>query len=90
MKYERYPIVLDTQTITMIQLFHRTDNVLEDLWINEIDGYEEVRNGQYEKSAKQLLDQLEDHYTPQFLMELRKEITRTLQEHDNEFGTSFA
>lgn len=90
MEYKRFPILLDTQTILLLQLFHRKDNVLNDLWVQNMDGYEEVSLGNYKKSAEQLLDQLEDHWTPAFLMYLRDSITDRLKEHDNKYGTKFA
>jgi hypothetical protein len=90
MKYERHPIVLNTQTIMLIQMFHRSENVLEDLWVTNVDGYEEVARGQFKESAKQLIEQLEGNCAPAFFIALRNEITKLLKSHDKKYKTKFS
>jgi hypothetical protein len=89
MNYKRHPVVLNHQTMMLIQLFFRTENVFEDLWVNDVDGYEEVMRGQFEESAKQLIEQLEGHCAPAFFIALKKRITEMLKEHDDVYGTKW-
>jgi hypothetical protein len=67
----RKPIILDKNTIALIQVFKRGDS-LADLWIHDIEKHEEEEWMLYLDSARQFLDQLENNWTPRFLMELMK------------------
>lgn len=83
---KRTPILLGSHTVALITLFHLPNDRLEDLWtIEYIDTFKEV-----DHAASQFIDQLEDHWSPAFLMALRKKITATLAKHDAEYGTKFA
>jgi hypothetical protein len=85
MKERRFPIVLDNNTIMLIRLFTGVTH-LEDLWL-----YDEAPPlNTPDVAAKQLISQLEDHWTPAFLMALRDEITKKLKEHDKQYKTKFA
>ena len=85
MKVDRFPIILNDHSVMVIHMFTRTD-YLEDLWMS--DFMDTI--SQQSDSAKQFLSQLDDHWTPHFLIELRKAITERLQEHDDKYGTTFA
>lgn len=87
-EYKRFPIQLNTHTIMLIHLFHKHD-CLADMWTGDCLHYYETNMITQEEAAKQLMYQLEDHWTPHFLMALRNEINRELKEHDEDFGTNF-
>jgi len=89
MNYSRHPVVLNHQTLMLIQLFHRNENIFEDLWVSNVGGYEEVMRGQFEESAKQLIEQLKDHCAPAFFIALKKQIIELLKSHDDEYGTKW-
>ncbi len=85
-KLTRTPIMLGEHTVAVITLFHLPNDRLEDIWLYEyVHAMRSV-----EHAAKQFIASLEDHWSPAFLMALRKQITQTLAEHDKECGTNFA
>ena len=84
--YERHPIILSKNTAIVIHVYTRLDRIC-DMWMYDDDMPYFCDN---EIAAKQLIDQLEDHWTPAFLLVLRDRITETLKEHDKEYGTKFA
>ena len=81
---ERKPIILNDTTIMLLSIFTKT-TTLEDLWIYDYTGNVDIQA----EAAKQLIAQFEDQWTPRFFMELRKEITKKLKEHDTLCNTSF-
>jgi hypothetical protein len=83
----RFPIILNNHTVMVIHLFTRHD-CFEDMWMHDCI-HNESRRWQ-EQGAEQLIEQLQDHWTPAFLMKLGEVITKKLKEHDAECGTSFA
>jgi len=83
---KRFPIILNNHSIAVIHIFTRHD-CLEDLWMSDCFH----RNiGIQEQAAQQMIDQLQDWWTPAFLVALRGAITKELKKHDNQFGTKFA
>ena len=88
MNYERFPIQLNNHTIALIHLFHKHD-CLADLWVSNCEHYSEKSINAQSEAAQQLIAQLEDHWTPQFLMALREEINKKLTAHNKEFNTNF-
>lgn len=85
-KITRQPILLGESTVMLIQLFHVKTHNLSDCWAwDYIDALSTIEN-----AAAQLIAQLEDHWSPAFLMALRKAITEKLRQHDSECGTEFA
>jgi len=83
---KRFPIVLNAYTIAVIHIFTRHD-CLEDLWMSDcFHGSIETQ----EIAAQQMIDQLQEWWTPAFLIALRKAITKELKKHDKQFGTKFA
>lgn len=88
---ERFPIQIAPDTIALLQLFHRPSCHLEDLCVfPDCIKMEEERLKIPETAAKQFISQLEDHWTPAFLMALRDEIDKELLEHDKQYGTKFS
>lgn len=84
-KIEKYPIIIGHGVIATLNLYHINHDWLKDLWLIEYEDPQEIA----ESAAKQLVDRLEDHWTPYFLMSLKKEIIEKLKEHDETFGTKF-
>ena len=82
----RTPIVLGEHTIALITLFHLPHDHLEDIWL--MDYLDHIKN--VDHAASQFIDQLEDRWSPRFLMALRDKITATLAKHDSQYGTAFA
>lgn len=84
----RKPIILNEHTIALITLFKRRRDSLDDCW-----SYESVLEWYYrdkDSAARQFVEQLEDHWTPAFMMALREQITAKLAAHDAQYGTTFA
>lgn len=85
-EFKRTPIVLGSHTVAVISLFHLPNDRIEDLWTYDYwDVIKEVKH-----AAGQFIAALEDHWSPAFLMALRRTITETLAEHDKKYGTQFA
>jgi len=82
------PIVLNKNTIALIHIFTKYDDI-EDLWIWDSEGYEKEYWATFEGAAKQFVEQLKGHWTPDFMIRLRGLIDEELQRHDQEFGTKF-
>lgn len=85
--YQRLPIFINNHTVAVLNLYQRHD-CLEDMWKADCfhhDGIVEAN-----RDARQFVDQMEEYWTPAFLMALRDEITARLREHDRDFGTEFA
>lgn len=90
MNIRRTPIFLSSHTLAIVHLFNREDH-LEDIWTVDCDKFEEENYEAIESAPKQLISHLggEDNLTPHFLMGLRTEINRILDDHNKEFGTKF-
>lgn len=84
----RVPIILSNHSIALLTLFRMPHDKLDDLWA--WDWLREECHNQHKRSAKQMIDAMDDHWTPAFLMALRDRITEKLAEHDQEYGTKFA
>ena len=84
---QRQPIIISNDTIALITLF-TNHSYLQDCWT--YDYLHNIDHDQATFAAMQFVDQLEDQWTPAFMMALRKQITLKLEEHDKEFGTEFS
>jgi len=73
---ERKPIVLSKNSIALIQIFHKTDDLL-DISIGAMDRF--MRKEDVEDAAKQFISQLKGAWTPRFMMALKKEIENVLK-----------
>lgn len=82
--YDRHPIFITNSVAAVIHLYTR-HGCFDDLWTSDC-----FHRRSDERDAKQFIDQLEDQWTPAFLMALRDQITERLKEHDAEYGTEFA
>jgi len=74
---ERKPIVLSKNSIALIQIFHKSDDLL-DVSIGALDRF--IEQEVVADAAKQFIFQLKDAWTPQFMMALKKEIENVLKE----------
>jgi len=72
-KIIRTPILLNKNTVALIHVFHRHDH-LEDIWIFDVDKYQEEITEAHEKAAKQFVE----HWTRRFMEALRNEIQQQL------------
>jgi len=75
-KMERKPIVLSKNDVALIQIFHKSDDLL-DISIGALDGFMERES--VEDAAKQFISQLKGTWTPRFLRALKKEIEIILE-----------
>ena len=88
MEIRRKPILLNEHTVALITLFKKDHDDLEDCW--SYDAISEWYYKDKDSAARQFVEQLEDHWSPAFMMSLRDQITRKLVEHDEKYGTSFS
>lgn len=72
---ERKPIVLSKNNIALIQIFHKSDEML-DVSIGAMDRF--IEHEAVEDAAKQFVFQLKDAWTPRFMRALKKEIANAL------------
>lgn len=86
LEYNRYPIFINRHSVAVIHVWTRCDNIA-DVFLPEL-GLEFPRDEQ--AAARQFIQQLEDHWTPAFLMALRDAVTEALRQHDADFGTDFS
>lgn len=85
-KVRRTPIVLTPHTVMLVQLFTMKEDNLSDMWSwGQTDPWEDQK-----AAAEQFLEQLEDQWTPAFLISLRRAITDKLAKQDEKYGTKFA
>ena len=84
----RYPIIITDHCIALLELFIKPHDHLDDVW--SYDYLEEEISNEPQFAADEFVRRLENHWTPAFMMALRKAITNKLIEHDQEFGTNFA
>lgn len=88
---DREPIQINDSTVILISLFHRDCTTLENMCISEDCPAKMSQSiNRHEKAAKQLIAQLENHWSPAFMMALRDEIDNELQQHDEKYKTHFS
>ena len=85
---KRKPILLDKNTIAFLQIFHKTDDI-EMLYLYDIiDNYMAEHNiNSFEESAKEFIEQFDEHYCAIFLQELVIACLNKLQKNDKKFKT---
>jgi hypothetical protein len=88
--YERHPIQLNSDTIVLLQLFHRNNHIEDICWSSECTMVMKKDLESHTKAAEQFINQLEDHWTPLFMMELRDRINERLKRDDKKYGTKFS
>ena len=76
--FERKPIVLSKNNIALIQIFHKSDDLL-DISIGAMDRFIEAET--MNDAAKQFISQLKGKWTPQFMRALNEEIEILLNEY---------
>ena len=76
---ERKPIVLSKNNIALIQIFHKSDEML-DVSIGALDRF--IEQEDVADAAKQFVFQLSDAWTPRFMTALKQEIENALEEID--------
>jgi hypothetical protein len=77
----RYPIAIGEHAIALITIFSRTDYI-DDLWA--VDWIMEETRERHKRSARQVIDALEGHWSVSFLEALRNEIDTALARHADE------
>ena len=82
----RTPIVLNKNTVALLHIFTRHDS-MDDIWMHDIAPYIEENYQEHAKSAKELIKQLEDHYSIAFLEALIVECLNRIKSSDKEFNT---
>ena len=65
-KYDRFPIILDRHTVALLHIFTKYDN-LEDSWMMDFEKIFQKEDDLFDESAKQFINQLEEHCTPEFI-----------------------
>jgi len=73
----RAPIVLNKNTVALIHIFEKYDD-LEDMWMHDLDKYMIENYEEHEKAAKQFISQLEGHYCVLFMENLIKEAFKAI------------
>ena len=76
---KRKPIVLSKNDIALIQIFHKSDDLL-DISIGALDRFMEEED--VHDAAKQFISQLENKWTPRFMKALRDEINLLLKNNE--------
>lgn len=64
----RTPIVISEHSIALVTLFKMETDHLDDLWM--MDWIREEIRARHRRSAKQMIDALEDTWSPAFLLAL--------------------
>jgi len=75
---ERKPIVLSKNDIALIQIFHKSDDLL-DISIGALDEF--ISKEDVNDAAKQFIFQLKGRATPRFMKALKEEIEIILKEN---------
>lgn len=70
---KRRPIILNSNTVALIQIFTKYDDI-DDIW-----SWVESNASDWEKSAKEFFEQLDGHYSRRFLKSLIKEAQKRLE-----------
>lgn len=76
---EKHPIYLDRNTSAFIHIFTRPDDLEELSWMTDSDLFNLNEEELAKDAARQFIDQLQERWTPRFLMALREEINRRLK-----------
>jgi len=87
--YKRKPIILNHDTIVLLQIFKRRDYITEDMWIQDYIDEERSFKDDAQEAAKQFIEQLEGENNGAFMMALARECFRDLQEHDQLYKTKW-
>lgn len=77
----REPIILDKNTVALIHIFDRYDDI-EDIFYLDSEKYLKEMSEQYEKSAKQFISQLDGEWCVLFFEKLIKEAFETMVKED--------
>ena len=77
----REPIILDKNTVALIHIFDRYDDI-EDIFYLDSEKYLKEMSEQYEKSAKQFISQLDGEWCVFFFEKLIKEAFETMVKED--------
>lgn len=85
---KRLPIFINEHTVAMVTLFIKPHDFIEDSWAWEFSAAKARESTTY--AAEQVISAFGDRVSPLFMKELRRAATKWLQEHDSQFGTSFA
>ena len=72
------PIQINKNTVAVIHLFNRYDH-LEDIWFTEVNKYCEENYNLHEEAAEQFIEQLDDMWSPLFMIALRSKIDERLK-----------
>ncbi|MFB3926606.1 MAG: hypothetical protein ACE14T_11190 [Syntrophales bacterium] len=83
--YERHPIFIHKNAVAVINIYTRHDCIEDIFTVAEC-----YHDSDHVQQAQQFIDQMENHWTPAFLMALRDAITERLHQHDADYGTDFA
>lgn len=84
-KFKRFPVHIGHDTVILVNVLSGLSKI-EDMWLVHDEAVMDFEwNNFYEKAAKQLLDQLEDHYCDAFLMGLIKVCYDQLKESDQTY-----
>ena len=83
----RRPFMIGEHTVMLVTLFEKPTDRFDDIWLLDMPVPDAGAD-----AAKQFISQLEDRWSPHFLMELRKAITEKLAAEDaaRGVGTRFA
>ena len=73
---ERKPIILSKNDVALIQIFHKSDDLL-DISIGAMDRF--MGSESVEDAAKQFISQLKGAWTPRFMRALKEEIENILE-----------
>ena len=77
--YEREPIKLGKNTVMLIQIYEKYDNLADLCWHDGCLTQDlELRKDEFRQAAQQFMLQLEGHQCPAFLMALRDECDAAL------------
>ena len=81
------PISLDNCTVLQLHIFERDHGEIIDLWLGDIEQYQEEKYQRYKDSAKQLIDQMYNRCTMRFMYALRDEIDERITKWEKECAT---
>ncbi len=87
MKCIQNPIRLSHSAVAVIHMFHKEHN-LDTLFISDDDQYNEDNYNNYEDSANEFINQLEDQYCIAFLQALKIRVDKELEEWEEELNES--
>lgn len=85
-KIRREPILLDKNTVALIHIFERYDELEDVMLLNDLPKYMQESYEQYKRSAQQFISQLKDNWTVLFMENLVEEAFLTMVEEN---GSAF-